>query len=204
VSAASGNSDDLARLVREIRACRLCAQKLAHEPRPVLRLTSSARLCIVGQAPGLRVHESGIPFTDPSGVRLRQWMGVTDEEFYDETSIAIVPMGFCFPGYDEKGADRPPLRDCAVTWRARLFGTAQGFSLMLAVGGYAQAYHLKGRTKETLTGTVRNWQAYTPDIVPLPHPSWRNNAWLKKNPWFEAELLPYLRRRVRSVLSSKR
>ena len=166
-----------------------------------MRLKQTARLCIVGQAPGLRVHQSGVPFTDPSGVRLREWMDVTEAEFYNDSRVAIVPMGFCFPGYDENGADKPPRRECATAWRARLFAAAQRFSLILAVGGYAQAYHLKGRAKGTLTETVRNWREYSPGIIPLPHPSWRNNAWLKKNPWFEQELLPYLRQRVRRVLA---
>jgi uracil-DNA glycosylase len=130
-------------------------------------------------------------------------MGVTNEEFYDEDRVAIVPMGFCFPGYDEKGADKPPLRECAAAWRARIFETAPRFSLMLAVGSYAQRYHLKDRTKRTLTETVQNWREYRPRIIPLPHPSWRNNVWLKKNPWFEKELLPYLRKRVRQALASK-
>jgi uracil-DNA glycosylase len=201
VAAEQNQNRDLPRLLREIRACRLCADVLPHEPRPVLRLKASAKLCIVGQAPGLRVHQSGTPFTDPSGERLRAWMGVTNEEFYDEDRVAIVPMGFCFPGYDEKGTDKPPLRECAAAWRARIFETAPQFSLMLAVGSYAQRYHLKDRTKRTLTETVQNWREYRPRIIPLPHPSWRNNIWLKKNPWFEKELLPYLRKRVRRALA---
>jgi len=195
---------ELERLLREIRGCRICADVLAHEPRPVLRLKSTVKLCIVGQAPGLRVHESGIPFNDPSGDRLRAWMGVTREEFYDQSRIGIVPMGFCFPGYDEKGADKPPRPECVKAWRERLFDTAPEIPFILAVGGYAQRYHLKGRAKQTLTETVQAWREYTPRVIPLPHPSWRNNAWLKKNPWFEKELLPYLKRRVRRALGSTR
>jgi uracil-DNA glycosylase len=198
---AAKNTAKLSQLLAEIRACRLCADILPHEPRPVLRLKRGAKICIVGQAPGLRVHQSGVPFTDPSGVRLREWMKVTDEEFYDDSRVAIVPMGFCFPGYDDKGADKPPLKKCARTWRARIFETAPEFSLMLAVGTYAQRYHLGDRIKKTLTETVQNWQEYAPRVIPLPHPSWRNNAWLKKNPWFEKELLPYLRKSVRRALS---
>lgn len=193
---------DLARLLREIRACRICAEVLPHEPRPVLKLKPTVKFCIVGQAPGLRVHESGIPFNDPSGERLRDWMGVSREEFYDERKIGIVPMGFCFPGYDDKGADRPPRPECAKAWRERLFETAPDIPFFLAVGGYAQRYHLRDSAKRTLTETVRAWRDYTPRVIPLPHPSWRNNSWLKKNSWFEKELLPYLKRRVRRALNS--
>ena len=200
MAASRKRSIELERLLREIRGCRICADVLAHEPRPVLRLKSTVKLCIVGQAPGLRVHESGIPFTDPSGDRLRAWMGVTREEFYDQSRIGIVPMGFCFPGYDEKGADKPPRPECVKAWRDRLFQTAPEIPIFLAVGGYAQRYHLKGRVKRTLTETVQAWRDYAPRVIPLPHPSWRNNAWLKKNPWFEKELLPYLKRRVRRAL----
>nr|TFG54601.1 MAG: uracil-DNA glycosylase family protein [Hyphomicrobiales bacterium] len=191
---------DLSRLLREIRACRICADVLPHAPRPVLRLKPGVRLCIVGQAPGLRVHKTGIPFNDPSGDRLRDWMGVSRDEFYDQNKIGIVPMGFCFPGYTDKGADMPPRRECAKAWRARLFEAAPDIPFFLVVGGYAQAYHLKGRTKRNVTETVRSWREYTPLVIPVPHPSWRNNFWLKKNPWFEQELLPYLKRRVRRVL----
>lgn len=199
---ATNQTRALNNLLKEIRACRICADALDHEPRPVLRLSSTAKLCIVGQAPGLRVHKSGIPFDDPSGERLRAWMGVSSEEFYDESKIAIIPMGFCFPGYTEKGADKPPRTECAKAWRERVFETAPKIPFTIAVGGYAQRYHLKGRLKENLTETVRNWRDYTPKILPVPHPSWRNNIWLKKHPWFEKELIPYLRRRVRRVLGS--
>ncbi len=189
-------------LLSEIRACRVCAAHLPHEPRPVLRARSSARLCIVGQAPGTRVHASGKPFTDPSGDRLREWLGVDEATFYDERRIAIVPMGFCFPGLDANGGDLPPRRECAPLWRERLFAELKLIQLTLAVGSYAQAWHLKGRKKASLTETVKAWREYGPHIMPLPHPSWRNNAWVKKNPWFEAELLPTLRRRVARVLSA--
>ncbi len=195
---------ELESLLSEIRSCRICADVLAHEPRPVLRLKSTVKLCIVGQAPGLRVHESGIPFNDPSGERLRAWMGVTREEFYDERKIGIVPMGFCFPGYNDKGADKPPRPECAKAWRERLFQTAPNIPFFLAVGGYAQRYHLKGRAKPTLTETVQSWRDYAPRVIPLPHPSWRNNVWLKENPWFEKDLLPYLKRRVRRALGAAR
>jgi uracil-DNA glycosylase len=191
----------LASLLKDIRACKLCAADLPHGVRPVLRLSSTARLCIAGQAPGLRVHKSGIPYSDPSGDRLRAWLGVESETFYDETLVAILPMGFCFPGYDEAGADKPPLPVCARTWHERLFAAAPRFPLTLVVGAYAHRYHLKGRAKKNVTETVRSWQDYAPAVIPLPHPSWRNTGWLKKNPWFETDLLPYLRRRVREALS---
>jgi uracil-DNA glycosylase len=187
-------------LLSEIRACRVCAGQLRHEPRPVLRVRPSARLVIVGQAPGTRVHASGTPFTDPSGDRLRNWLGVDSETFYDEKRVAIVPMGFCFPGLDANGGDLPPRRECAPLWRERLFAELKQVRLTLLVGLYAQAWHLKDRRKATLTETVKAWREYGPDIMPLPHPSWRNNAWVKKNPWFEDELLPVLKRRVVKAL----
>lgn len=198
---ANVEDDALATLLARIRACRLCEAELSHGPRPVLRASSTARLCIVGQAPGIRVHDSGIPFNDPSGERLRDWMGVDRDTFYDESRIAIVPMGFCFPGYDSQGADKPPRRECAAHWRQALFASLPRFALTLAIGGYAQRWHLGTSTKRNVGETVGAWREYRPGVIPLPHPSWRNNAWLKKNPWFENDLLPYLRARVRRVLS---
>lgn len=201
----------LDRLVADIRACRQCVEHpdgraLPHEPRPVLRVSRTARLAIVGQAPGTRVHASGTPFRDPSGERLRSWMGVTDEEFYDARRIAIVPMGFCFPGLSDKGADLPPRRECAPLWRRRLFALLPQLDLILLVGQYGQRWHIGA--KGSLTDTVADWRnllvaASRPRYFPLPHPSWRNNAWIKANPWFEAELLPDLRRAVRSVLAQR-
>jgi len=188
------------RLLKDIRACRLCAEHLPHEPRPVLRAKPTARLVIAGQAPGTRVHASGMPFTDPSGDRLRDWLGIDKETFYDEARVAIVPMGFCFPGLDAKGGDLPPRKECAPAWRANVFAGLKDIKLTLLVGSYAQAWHLKGRTKPTLTDTVKAWRTYGPAFIPLPHPSWRNNAWIRKNPWFEEELLPHLRRRVSRIL----
>ena len=190
-----------ASLLHDIRACRVCAAHLPHEPRPVLRAKPPARLVIVGQAPGTRVHASGMPFTDPSGDRLRDWLGVDSETFYDERHVAIVPMGFCFPGLDAKGGDLPPRKECAPLWREKLFAELKEIKLTLVVGSYAQAWHLKGRTKPTLTETVKAWREYGPKVMPLPHPSWRNNAWVKKNLWFESELLPVLRKRVAKVLA---
>ncbi|MBI1211098.1 MAG: uracil-DNA glycosylase family protein [Alphaproteobacteria bacterium] len=190
-----------ATLLTEIRACRVCAAELPHEPRPVLQARPSARLVIVGQAPGTRVHASGTPFTDPSGDRLRSWLGIDSETFYDERRIAIIPMGFCFPGLDDKGGDLPPRRECAPLWREKLFSALKHVELTLLVGQYAQAWHLKERRKSSLTETVQAWREYGPDFIPLPHPSWRNNAWVKKNPWFETELLPVLRKRVAAALA---
>jgi uracil-DNA glycosylase len=200
----------LTALVSEIRSCQICVDRpkgapLPHKPRPVLRVSATARLAIFGQAPGARVHSSGVPFTDPSGVRLRQWMGVTEDQFYDEAHVAIVPMGFCFPGTDAKGADRPPRAECAPHWRLRLMAELPQLELVLLVGGYAQAWHLGEDLGRSLTETVENWRAITrrsdaPRFWPLPHPSWRNNGWLKKNPWFDAKLLPALRNDVSRVL----
>ncbi len=187
-------------LLKDIRACRICAEHLPHEPRPVLRAKQTARLVIAGQAPGTRVHASGMPFTDPSGDRLRDWLGIDKDTFYDDTKIAIVPMGFCFPGLDAKGGDLPPRKECAPTWRDKVFTALQHVELTLLVGMYAQAWHLKDRRKETLTDTVKAWRDYGPDFIPMPHPSWRNNAWTKKNPWFEEDLLPHLRKRVSRIV----
>jgi uracil-DNA glycosylase len=190
-------------LLSDIRACRICVdaprgKPLPHEPRPVLRVGSAAKICICGQAPGTRVHASGKPFTDPSGDRLRNWLGVSEEQFYDTDRVAIVPMGFCFPGLDSKGGDLPPRRECADRWRAELFGLLPQFRLVLLVGLYAQKWHLGGKARGNLTDTVAAWREFAEAdgpvrYLPLPHPSWRNNAWIKKNPWFKSELLPYLR-----------
>ncbi|MGQ0742548.1 MAG: uracil-DNA glycosylase family protein [Alphaproteobacteria bacterium] len=194
--------EPLPALLREVRACRICAPHLAHEPRPVVRLSLTARICVAGQAPGIRVHETGLPFNDPSGDRLREWMGVDRETFYDESRIAIVPMGFCFPGYDGHGGDLPPRPECVRNWHDRLFAAAPEFTLVLAIGAYAQRYHLGNRAKRSVHETVCAWRQYGQRLMPLPHPSWRNNAWLKRNSWFARELLPVLRRRVRRALSS--
>ena len=204
-------SDDLEVLLREIRRCRHCRDDVAdkplpHEPRPVVQASATARLLIAGQAPGTRVHATGVPFNDPSGDRLREWMGVSGEEFYDASRVAIVPMGFCFPGLDAKGGDLPPRRECARIWRERLLGHLRRAELVLTIGQYAQGWHLGRERRKSLTETVRNWRAYAqeslnPMVIPLPHPSWRNNAWLRKNPWFEAEVLPFLRDRVRRLVS---
>ena len=187
----------------QIRACRLCAERFAqthtaHEPRPVAWFKPGARILIAGQAPGARVHESGKPFTDPSGDRLRDWMGVDEATFYDRDQIAIVPMAFCFPGYDAKGSDLPPPKICGQTWHDRVMEMLGVMPLTILVGGHAHKYHLKVKTG--VTETVENWEMRAPDVFALPHPSWRNTGWIKKNPWFEIDTLPALRRRVKKVL----
>jgi uracil-DNA glycosylase len=194
-------------LAQRIRACRICRDApvgtpLPHEPRPVVVPSAEARILIAGQAPGLRVHESGVPFNDPSGDRLRDWLGVGREEFYDPARFAIVPMGFCFPGYDAKGGDLPPRRECAPAWRSELLAVMPQIELVLTIGQYAQAWHLGRQRAGSLTETVAAWRTILaargmPRHLPLPHPSWRNTGWLKRNPWFEAELLPELRREIR-------
>ena len=186
-------------IVSDVRACTQCEQKLPLGANPVLQAHTDARILIAGQAPGIRVHKSGKPFTDQSGDRLRTWMGVSEAEFYDPTKVSILPMGFCYPGTGKSG-DLPPLAECAATWRADLLAAMPNISLVLVIGLYAQKWHLKAQQKKNLTETVRSWQDYWPDQLPLPHPSPRNNIWLKKNPWFEAELLPDLRARVKEVL----
>lgn len=194
-------------LLAEIRACRLCkvaprGNPLPHEPRPVFQAHPSARLAIFGQAPGTRVHASGRPFTDPSGVRLRAWLGLNEAAFYDERQVAIVPMGFCFPGQDERGGDLPPRKECAPQWRARLLSELPLIKTAVLVGSYAQAWHLGEKASSGITETVGRWRDFAPGYFPTPHPSWRNNAWLKKNSWFESELLPALRDAVRGALAS--
>jgi uracil-DNA glycosylase len=197
-------------LLKDIRACRICRDNpeglaLQHEPRPVLQASSSARLLIAGQAPGTLVHESGRPFTDPSGKRLREWLDVDEEIFYDENRIAIVPMGFCFPGQDRRGSDLPPRPECARAWRSKLMAGLPQIELILIIGQYAQAWHLGGLRKATLTETVFHWREafdeLTPPVIPLPHPSWRNNTWLSDNPWFEHEVLPFLREQVARLVN---
>lgn len=192
-------------LASEIARCRLCADdftatRTAHAPRPVLWFGDRARILIAGQAPGLRVHQSGKPFTDPSGDRLRDWLGLSETSFYDRHTVAIVPMAFCFPGYNAKNHDLPPPKRCAATWRAPVLGGLKNIRLTILVGGYAQKYHLGPAHKAGVTETVRAWRDLAPAVFALPHPSWRNTAWLKKNPWFEAELLPALRAAVRSQI----
>ena len=189
-------------VLRDIRACRLCAD-LPLGPRPVLRASETARLAICAQAPGTRVHATGLPFNDPSGDRLRAWLGIGRDVFYDETRIAIVPMGFCYPGRDPRGGDLPPRPQCAAAWHDRLKPHLDACALKLVIGQYALAYHLGGAAKGSLTETVRAWRDYLPGVIPLPHPSPRNRIWLKRNPWFEAEVVPYLKIRVAGLLAMK-
>ena len=192
-------SEPLAKLVKEIRSCSLCAAHLPLGPRPIIQVSSFAKILVVGQAPGSRVHQTGIPFNDPSGDRLREWMGIDKEAFYDEQKIALVPMGFCFPGTGKSG-DLPPRPECADTWRIKLLEQLPKIRLTIIVGQYAQAWHLKTGNKANLTETVMAWKDYWPEAIPLPHPSPRNNIWLKRNPWFEEQILPSLKRRVKAVL----
>jgi uracil-DNA glycosylase len=205
------SSADLDHWVQEIRGCKLCLSSpnpLPHEPRPVLRVSSSARLLVAGQAPGVRVNNTGIPFNDASGDRLREWMGVTREVFYDNSRIDIVGMGFCFPGHDAAKGDLPPRPECRATWHDRLFELLPRIGTILAIGRYAQDYHFarlghplaKSATLDEIVASWREHQKMKPHIIALPHPSWRNSGWLKRHPWFEAEVLPMLRKEVAKIL----
>jgi uracil-DNA glycosylase len=205
-----GAPEPLATLLRDIRACRRCVEApdgrpLPHAPRPVLRVSPTARIAVCGQAPGTRVHRSGVPFTDPSGDRLRDWMGVGLAEFYDDSRIAIVPMGFCFPGLDAKGGDLPPRRECAPLWRGRVLALLPRLELILLVGQYAHRWHLPRMARAGVGHLVREHRPEVdpdtgPRLFPLPHPSWRNNAWIRANPWFETDVLPRLRADVRRLM----
>jgi len=186
-------------LLKEIRGCTLCADDLVDGVRPVVRASESARILVAGQAPGSKVHATGIPFDDPSGDRLREWMAIDSNLFYDESKIALVPMGFCYPGKGKSG-DLPPRSVCADTWRQPLIDALPSVRLVLVIGQYAQAWHLD-KVEKNLTETVRAFAGYGKTIMPLPHPSPRNNIWLKRNPWFAADVLPELRRRVATALS---
>lgn len=197
----------ITKISQNIAACRICYDDplyppaMAMPPKPVCTISASARIAICGQAPGMRVYNTGIAFNDPSGERLRQWLNVSPQSFYNPNHFAIIPMGFCFPGYDKNGGDMPPRRECKEVWHNRIFPLMPQIKLVIVIGQYAQSYHLSKRRHKSLTETVRHWQDYLekPDehgrrILPLPHPSWRNSAWLKRNPWFEQELLPVLRK----------
>ncbi|MBX7198817.1 MAG: uracil-DNA glycosylase family protein [Rhodospirillaceae bacterium] len=183
-------------VLKEARACALCAGHIPLAPAPVVRGKASSRILIVSQAPGTRAHISGLSFNDRSGDVLRAWMGVDRDIFYDESLLAVVSMGFCYPGRDAKGGDLPPRPECAVTWHPRIRPLLKKVELVLLVGSYAQAYYLKDRRKKTMTETIQAWRDYGPLAMPLPHPSWRNTGWVKKNPWFEEDLLPVLRKKV--------
>ena len=208
-------SETYASLAKAISACRICVDKprglpLPHEPRPVFRGRPGVRIVLAGQAPGNRVHLSGKPYTDASGDRLRSWLGLDDAAFYDDSRLAIVPMGFCFPGNDAKGGDLPPRNECAATWHDRLMAQFSDVELYVLIGQYAQRYHLRRLGLESHLGsslqeTVENWRRVfeankNPRVIPIPHPSWRNTGWLKKNPWFESELLPVLQKQVARLM----
>ncbi|WP_417700839.1 uracil-DNA glycosylase family protein [Pseudophaeobacter sp.] len=187
----------------QISACRICADRFAktqtaHQPRPVAWFATGARILIAGQAPGLRVHDSGRPFTDASGDRLRDWLGLEKAQFYDRAQVAIVPMAFCFPGYNRQKSDLPPPPICARTWHDKVLQALPNIELTVLVGGHAQCYHLEGKTP--VNQRVAAWRDYAPRVFPLPHPSWRNTGWLKQNPWFAADLLPVLRGRVKELM----
>lgn len=188
---------DLKSLLSEISHCRLCEDNLPLGPNPVLQCSASAEILVAGQAPGKKVHTTGIPFDDPSGNRLRDWLGISRTVFYDASVIAILPMGFCYPGSGTSG-DLPPRPECATRWRESVLAQMQQVQLTLVIGQYAQRYHFNDKSS-SLTELVRSWKEYWPDMIPLPHPSPRNNRWLKQNPWFEIEVLPELKARVQQI-----
>lgn len=183
----------------EVRACNICSDHLPHGVRPVVQINPKAKILIAGQAPGSKVHASGIPFDDASGDRLRAWMGIDKSTFYDATKVSILPMGFCYPGTGKSG-DLPPRKECAEKWRNQLLALMPNIELTLVIGQYAIAWHLPTAKKDTLTSTVKSWQSYWPDTLPLPHPSPRNNIWLKKNEWFENSIIPTLQAQVKTLL----
>ena len=194
------STESLTALLKRVRACRICEASLPLGPRPVLRVRRGARLLIIGQAPGTRVHESGIAWNDRSGDQLRGWLAMDKETFYDDSRVAIVPMGFCYPGVDPRGGDNPPRPECAPTWHERVIAHLPNLDLIVLAGAYAQRHYLGPAAGRTMTETVAGWRDHAPRIVPLPHPSWRTRAWVKKNPWFETELLPPLRERVAALV----
>lgn len=196
-----GGDAVLNELLTEVRACRICAEHLPLGPRPVVRMAKSARILVIGQAPGTRVHETGLPWNDASGDRLRDWLGLSVDDFYDPAKLAIMPMGFCYPGRFDRGGDLPPRPECAPTWHDALMRHLPDIGLTLLIGQYAQQRYLGAQRAKTMTETVHRFADFLPDgILPMPHPSWRNTAWMKKNPWFEADLLPVLQSRVQDLL----
>ena len=202
----------LEQLRMRIEQCKICQinpikNPLPHDPKPVIRVSETARICVAGQAPGTRVHKTGIPFNDPSGDRLRGWMGISREKFYDESKIAIIPMGFCFPGLDDNGSDLPPRRECQKTWHDILFQELTQLELIIPVGKYAHMYHMGVSRDTSISEIIQNWWSESKQnsgskkrFLPLPHPSWRNSGWLKKNPWFELDVLPKLRSEVTRII----
>lgn len=191
--------DNLELLLRKIRACTFCRQHLVQGSNPVLSAASDSRILLAGQAPGIRVHKSGIPWNDPSGDRLREWLGVAKNEFYNSRLFAIVPMGLCYPGKGKNG-DLPPRKECAQLYFEELFSLMPNIELKIVIGRYAQEYHLKNSMGKSLTETVKNWKDYLPGHIVLPHPSPRNVAWFRKNPWFEKDVLPYLKQRIKMII----
>jgi uracil-DNA glycosylase len=191
----------LAALLREVRACAICAEHLPLGPRPVVRGRAGARLLIVSQAPGTRVHETGLSFNDRSGDRLREWLGLDRDVFYDEDKVAILPMGFCYPGVLPNGGDKPPRPECAPLWHEKLRAHWPRIALTLLAGSYAIDYYLPATRRSTMTATVAAWRQYLPAYLPLPHPSWRTTAWERKNPWFQEELVPEVRKRVAKLMT---
>ncbi len=196
----AATSGPLDALLRDVRACRICEGKLPLGPRPVLRASTAARILIVGQAPGARVHETGIPWNDPSGDRLRKWLDVNRDTFYDESRIAIIPMGYCYPGRHERGGDLGPRKECAEHWLPKLLPLMPNIEFTILAGQYAQRHFLGEQIMGSLTETVRNWKEYFPRYLPIPHPSPRNTLWLKRNAWFEGNVVPKLRARVADIL----
>lgn len=188
------------RLIAEVRACQICAGDLPLGPRPIVRGNACAKILIIGQAPGTRVHETGEPWDDKSGERLRNWMNLSSDAFYDENKIAIMPMGFCYPGRASSGGDLPPRPECALQWHSQIRAQLGQIELTLLVGSYAQKHYLGKKMAKTMTETIRLWKDFSPDIIPTPHPSWRTTFWLKKNLWFEDEVLPDLRARVKRLV----
>ena len=198
-----GQDPALDRVLADVRACRICEDHLPLGPRPVVRMAVSAPIMVIGQAPGTKVHETGLPWNDASGDRLRDWLQMSREEFYDPARLAIMPMGFCYPGRFERGGDLPPRPECAPTWHDVLLRHLPNIRLTLLIGQYAQARYLGAKRARNMTETVRQFERYLEDaVLPMPHPSWRNTAWIRKNPWFEKDLLPVLRDRVKAALAS--
>ena len=193
------DDNPFAELILSVQRCRLCEESLPMGPRPVFQIDPRARMLIAGQAPGRRVHETGVPFDDPSGERLRDWLGLSRDVFYDATQVAILPMGFCYPGTGKSG-DLPPRPECEMVWRNQLMGCLSDVRLTIVIGQYAQKLHLP-QVRRNLTETVRAWKEYDEGLIPLPHPSPRNNIWIKKNPWFAELLLPTLRQSVRNAVA---
>ena len=193
-------SKEFRTLTKAIGECRICAGHFEHDPKPIFQLSQNASVLVAGQAPGRKAHASGLPFNDPSGDRLRDWMGITREIFYDADKIAIFPMGLCYPGHGPSG-DLPPRPECAAAWRQQVMDALPGIELTLVIGTYAMDWHLGKAKKPNVTETVRAWKSYAPAIIPLPHPSPRNNRWLRINPWFESDVLPVLRSKIREYLT---